>query len=391
MKILFFKPDFAWPRSSGHDVHTYQMMRAMSELGADIALATSVRPAPEAVAGIPFARQVNLDSAASPRAAVLLKPFEERFRSYWGIPTSRIAAFADVAQDFAADAVVVSGLDVLPMLGGITRGVRVWYAGDEWAWHHLSQVQGIDARSRANVKDAIIKGLYERAFRSRVDRAWTVSDADNRSLRWIGGVRHVDTLPNGIDAEFYGPSPSCQEPDSAVFWGRLDFGPNIQALEWFVDQVWPAIRALRPTAQFTIVGFRPEQAVMRLAGAGGVVLQPNLPDIRPVVGRTAVVVLPFVSGGGIKNKLLEAAAMGKAILATPRTLLGLQGEPPIRTARTPEEWQREITTLWDDEQGRRALGEHARQWVASAHTWRATAERALAGLERSLSERRREA
>jgi glycosyltransferase involved in cell wall biosynthesis len=360
-------------------------MGGLSDLGARVGLATASAPLPEATAGLALERLVDLSSETRKSSGTTLSWIEERFRSYWGIPRERIGALAVAADDFRADVVVVSGLDVLPMLGGVRKGVRVWYAGDEWTWHHLSQVRGLDQRSRENLRDAFIKGIYERAFKARVDRAWVVSDVDGRSLRRVAGVRAIDTLPNGVDTDSYQPVEAPQDPDSAIFWGRLDFGPNIQALEWFLGEVWPLIHADRPAARFTIVGFRPEAAVRRLVDAPGVVLEPNVPDIRPLVARHAIVALPFVSGGGIKNKLLEAASMGKAIVATSRTLLGLKGIAPIRIASAPQDWARAMTGLWDDEAMRRTLGAQARQWVTTEHTWAAAAERALAGLEQSLA------
>src|SRR5579872_701271 len=165
---------------------------------------------------------------------------------------------------FAADAVVVSGLEVLPMIGAVEGALRIWYAADEWVLHHMSQVQAFDARSWHNVKDAAVKGLYERAFRHKLDRAWAVTHADRQALRWIAGVPSVDVLPNGIDADQYRPTATAAEAATAVFWGRLDFGPNIQALEWFCSRVWPRVIAARPDARFTIIGFKPTAPVMAL-------------------------------------------------------------------------------------------------------------------------------
>lgn len=390
MRVLFYKADFAWPRASGHDVHTYHMMRSMAELGVRVSLATVKPPPPEALAGASIERILTLDAHTNGTAGDLgLRSFEERFRSYWGIPSSRIRAFGQFSREIAADAVVVSGLDVLPMLGGINGAVRIWYAGDEWVWHHLSQVRASERESWGNLRDAVVKGLYERAYRHRIDRAWTVSAPDRRALRFVAGVRHVDTIANGVATDHYRPTDAVQEANSAVFWGRLDFGPNIQALQWFVREVWPSIRAVRPTAQFTIVGFHPTPPIEALCRVDGVRLKPDVPDIRPEVARAAVVVLPFVSGGGIKNKLLEAAAMGKAIVATPRALLGLKGDAPIRIARNPSEWAAAITTLWDDAASRTDLGQRARTWVNERHTWNEAARVALSGIEQSMSERAR--
>jgi glycosyltransferase involved in cell wall biosynthesis len=394
MRILFIKEALAWPRTSGHDVHCYHMMRALRELGHEISLATLRRPDPEAVRGLDLGHADVLDgeaaAGANGAAALPLSNLQERFRSYWGISPRHVRHVGRLALEQEADAVVVVGLSVLPYLGAVDGPLRVWYAADEWAWHHLSQVRLARPRTWGNVGQALVKGVYERAFRSRLDRVWVVSEADRRAMHWVAGVRDVDVLPNGVDADHYAPPAGGAEAGrSCVFWGRLDFGPNVQALEWFCGRVWPALRRKAPDARFTIYGFQPTDPVRALAGRAGVELIPDLPDLRAEIARHPVVVLPFVSGGGIKNKLLEAAGMGKAIVCTPRACGGLRGDgpPPLVTARTVADWVGAVTRLWSDEGGRRRLGDQARRWVIEHHTWRAAAQTALRGLEASLRAR----
>ena len=388
VRILFYKSTLAWPRLSGDDVHTSQMMCALARLGAHVTFATAGSLGSQALSGIPIDAAIELDGrdgdfdhVATP---IRLSALEERFQHYWGIPRGRITALGQLANHIDASAVVVAGLDALPLLAGIRRGVRVWYAGDEWTWHHLSQVQMGNVTSWRHVTAAAVKGLYERTYAPHVDRAWTVSDADARSLRWISGIAHVDTIPNGVDASAYTMCAQREEPETAIFWGRLDFGPNLQALEWFIDHVWPCLRRTFPAARFTIAGYHPGAAAHRLAKADGITMLADVPDLRPLASRHAVVVLPFVSGGGVKNKLLEAAAMGKAIVASPRTLCGLQGEPPLCQARTSQEWVDVVSSLWNDREARHDLGRRARTWVTREHTWPAAARAALDSIRRSI-------
>ena len=94
---------------------------------------------------------------------------------------------------------VVVGLNVLPYLAGVSGPLRVWYAADEWAWHHLSQVRLLRPSTWGNVKEAAVKGLYERAYAPLLDRVWVVSEADRRAMRWVagGGVRRCDAQRRG--------------------------------------------------------------------------------------------------------------------------------------------------------------------------------------------------
>ncbi len=382
MKILFYKRSFAWPRSSGHDVHTYNMMRALVSQGHRVGLVTDDVPPEAALANVALDVRHTLASvdAIAAAAPLSLGRLEERFHRYWGASAASVSALGALASSFAADVVVVSGLDVLPLLSGVRGATRVWYAADEWFWHHVSQLRLTKPATWGELRQAAVKGLYERTFRRRIDRAWVVSRPDARALRLVAGVKHVDVLPNGVDIDWYQPSAEPEAPDTAVFWGRLDFGPNLQALEWFCREVWPKVRVARPGARFTIIGFNPQERARALARVPGVEMRPDLDDIRPEVAHHAVVALPFVSGGGIKNKLLEAAAMGKAIVCTRRTLTALNGEPPVLVPSSATAWAQALIDLWSDDGRRRQLGAMAREWVAREHTWDAAARLAAAGL-----------
>lgn len=380
-RVLFYKPGLSFPFASGHDVHTTQMCRAMAALGVATCFVTDKPVPPASVPFIGAGDYVSLDDEAGTGEdlpPVRLSSLQERFRGYWGVSEMRVRRLGAIARRFGADTVVVSGLGVLPMLGAVPEGVvRVWYAADEWVIHHLSLVRLTAPATWSELKPAFIKGVYERAYRGLADRVWVVTESDARATRWVMAPRGVDLLPNGVDAEFYQPLDVPQVANSAVFWGRLDFGPNVQALEWFAGHVWPTIRSKVPDATFRVIGFQPSDAVRRLARRDGIELLPDVDDIRPVIASRAVVVLPFISGAGIKNKCLEAAAMGRPIVASPIAALGLQGSPPVRLAKTPAEWVNALSGLWHDAAGAAALGRAARDWVVEAHNWQAVAMRAL--------------
>jgi glycosyltransferase involved in cell wall biosynthesis len=395
LRILFFKRAFAWPRSSGHDVHCYFMMQALAALGHEIGLVTLQESPAAALDGLSLSlRRILPDKPTKPEPtpAFALTRMQERFRSYFGVPMERIRALAEILDEFRPDAFVAGGLDILPYFVGTRATVSVWYAADELAWHHLSLLKLRDRSSWSeHGKESIVKAFYERAFSRAIDRAWVVSPVEARAMRWIAGIPQVDIVPNGVDATLYQPRQTQDIERSAVFWGRLDFGPNVQALEWFCRAIWPTVRRAHPDARFTIIGFQPIERVRQLAGRDGIELLPDLPDLREEVSRRAVVVLPFVSGGGIKNKLLEAASLGKAIVCTPRTCSGLRDAAvaPLRLASSAEDWNTALGDLWSNADRRRQLGADARAWVLAHHTWAATAQDALAGLRQSLHTRQR--
>lgn len=383
LRLLFVKEAQNWPRASGHDVHGYHLMRAFAARGHAVSLATVVPPSAEALAGLPLESLHALD-AVTP-GTLPLSRWQRRFADYYGVKDGYGLSLAGVLKERRFDAVVVVARHLLPLLSAAPGPVRVWYPADDPAWHHLTRVRARRPGTWGELKAAAVNVLYERAFRAHYDRIWVVSPADRTAAREFTGCRAVDLIPNGVDAAHYSPRDEPGLPASCVFWGRLDFGPNVDALEWFVGRIWPAVVGKTPGARLSVFGFNPLPRVRELTRAPGVELHPDLPDLRAEVTRRQVVVLPFVTGGGIKNKLLEAAALGMPIACTRWALSGAKGRPAVRVCGSAGGWAEALGGLWTDPATRRDLGAAARRWVTTHHTWDAAARVAEAGLERSLT------
>lgn len=389
MRVLFVKHSLGWPRSTGHDVYCFHMMKAVSELGAEVSLATVLEPDRHATDGISlFSRDVLSGHAeAGSHQAMKLTRVQERYRSYYGIDRNHIESLRNIAATSRADVVIAFGLEALPFLAGVDNALRVWAMADEWVYHHLSQVRVTDVKSWVNLKTALVKGVYERAYQPVVDRVWVVSETDRWAARWFAGMHVTDLLPNGVDTEFYRPTDEIEAPASAVFWGRLNFSPNIDALRWFCREIWPGITSEVPEARFTIIGYQPTREVECLTQVPGVSLVPDLADLRSAVCQNAVVVLPFTFAGGIKNKLLEGAALARPIVCTPHACKDLHshGPLPLVIAANPDDWRRSVVTLWKDAKRRAELGNRAREWVIEHYSWSAPGRNALKAFERGCA------
>lgn len=378
LQLLFVKQSQNWPRSSGHDVHGFHMMQALAARGHAVTLACVVPPTSEAVAGLRLeaVHALRSEDSAS-RLTGLWSAWQRRFTDYFGVAEEPAAALDAILQRETFDAIIVVARHLLPLLAVVKRGTRIWYPADDPAWHHLTRIK-LHPATWGEAKRALANGLYERAFRKCMDRVWVVSPADRRAMRTITGCRKVDLIPNGVDAEYYRPRSGDTIPHSCCFWGRLDFGPNVDALAWFLRSVWPAVKKDHPAAVFHVFGFSPTAHVRELAKTPGVELFPDLPDLRGEVTRRQAVVLPFISGGGIKNKLLEAAALGMPVVCTAKALSGSKGDPAVKLANGPREWSSLLGALWNDAAARTALGVAARDWVLANHSWEAAAATAEA-------------
>jgi glycosyltransferase involved in cell wall biosynthesis len=386
MHILVYKNELCWPRHSGHDVHTYEMMRAWTLAGTQVSLVTANTIHPKAVEGITLESINDLSTIGYNKKTLTCKNgLQQRFIRYWGIPNEQISSVAELIEKIKADAIIVSGLDALPFLCQVRNCVRVWYAADEWAWHHLSLFQLRKPATWSELKQVVIKGLYERIFRTVIDRIWVVSNMDYRAMRIVSGVKNIDIIPNGVNHDYFHPfSNAIDIKKSLIFWGRLDFEPNIQGLEWFCQKVWPALQSKHQDAVFSIIGAKPVEKINALGKLPGIRILPNLSDLRPEVAIHQVVVLPFISGGGIKNKLLEATSMGKAVVCSKKAASGLIGELPIIIADSAKEWIEAIECFWSNQLLRIKYGTAARKWVCKEYTWEKAASNALIAIQKSI-------
>jgi len=374
-------------------------MKALAKRGCEIHLLTrdEVNPAALRDGGLRRASTLSkyVESVAGSLDEEIQFTYSQRkFVSYWGIDRRDIAAVASYADGHRMDSVVTVGLDVLPYLAGIPkqgRIRRVWYAADEWFLHHVSQFRLTKPATWPEFKQGLIKGAYERAFAECVDRVWVVSGMDARATRWVMGAKSVDVIANGVDSQHFSRhelvrnvAVSQRDNDPSItFWGRLDFGPNLDAIDWFGTHVWSQLQKRHPSLRWVIYGFKPQERAEELRQRFGFELIANLPDLREHIVKHDLVVLPMVSGGGIKNKFLEAASLEMPIIASRRAVNGveLHAKRPCEVVKSPAQWLDVIRDLLRDADRRERLGSGARSFVEQHYTWEAAGGIALGSLE----------
>ncbi len=222
---------------------------------------------------------------------------------------------------------------------------------------------------------------FERSVAARADVSLFISEAEAALFRRLGGAGEIRALPNGVDLDFYDPAhPPCEAPRPLiVFTGQMDYAPNIDAVSWFARHVLPHV----PGATFAIVGRNPAPEVRRLSLLDRVIVTGAVPDVRSWLAAADVVAAPLRLARGVQNKVLEAMAMAKPVVASPAAATGIDAEPgrDLLVAESPEEQGRAIAALLADPAQMRAVGEAARRRVEQAYRWE-TCLAPLAGLVR---------
>ncbi len=212
----------------------------------------------------------------------------------------------------------------------------------------------------------------ETEIQSVFDAVFLTSEAEKKELQTPTPI--VKAMTNGVDAEYFSPDPSVDENltnRSIVFTGAMDYPPNIDAVAWFVAKVFPNIRKHRPDARFIIVGSNPTHQVRRLAETQGVEVTGFVDDVRGYVSQASVVVAPLRVARGIQNKVLEAMAMGKVVVASPEALTGILGAAGKHfiSAANAAVFEEEIIRLFNSPDSRATMGQSARLCVLENHSW----------------------
>ena len=215
---------------------------------------------------------------------------------------------------------------------------------------------------------------------SAMDGCATTSERDAQAVRERCPGLAVTVVPNGVDPGEFAPTGTPVTPDSVVFTGLLRYRPNVDGITWFLDEVWPVVRAQRPTARLTIVGDGPEDLLATLRRPG-VTVTGWVTDVKPYLDAAAVAVVPLRMGGGTRLKVVEAMSMGKAIVSTSLGSEGLDvtsGEH-LELVDEPRAFADAVVSLLGDADRGRRLGVAARALVEDRYSWTRSA-RTLEGL-----------
>lgn len=159
---------------------------------------------------------------------------------------------------------------------------------------------------------------YEKKQLNNVDTILACSDADAEYFKSNQINTPILVVPNGVDTNYYSSFRLNREYQSKrlIFIGSLDYWPNIEGLDWFVNEIWPKLLEMEPQVEFHIIGRNPGNDVIRLGTKPNVTIYGNVPDVREHLCIATIVVVPLKSGSGTRLKILEAMAAGKAIVST---------------------------------------------------------------------------
>jgi glycosyltransferase involved in cell wall biosynthesis len=240
---------------------------------------------------------------------------------------------------------------------------------------------GITARNLAQL---------ERAVYNRVDAVWVCSDEDRVIALKIAPHCNAWTVPNGVETDRMAPrAGDAAAPSSGVFFGKLDYFPNVDAIEYLARDIVPRIRKSEPAFTLTLAGPAATERVRELArSTPGLRYVGRVDDVRELLASAAVVLVPLRVGGGTRLKIVEAMAAGRPIVTTTVGAEGIEvrHDRDMMLADTTAEFvDATIALLRDPARGNR-LGEAARMTAVKTYDWTVIGEIVRGSIDRLLAE-----
>jgi len=227
----------------------------------------------------------------------------------------------------------------------------------------------------------------EQRLARRFDLCTATTRAEWETLESYGTGVATDWFPNGVDAQYFCPTEDPYDAETVSFIGRMDYYPNQECMFDFCRHTLPRLKARRPGVKLLIVGADPSPAVKRLADIPGVTVTGSVPDVRPFVRGSAVMVAPLNIARGTQNKILEAMAMGVPVVTSRVAAGGVDAldHDHFLVGASPQDYAQAILRVMDDRDERHRLSVAGRERMLSHHAWDKSMQRLDRIIDRCIS------
>lgn len=390
MHLLWLKTELLHPIDKGGRIRTYNMLRALKRRhrvtylsldngasGTDAAALASeychdlIRvPFREARRGSPRFWLGLVGNVFSPLPYAIAKYRSPEFRR----------AIEDAVRDRSVDVVVCDFLAPSQNVpDGLSCPIVLFQHNVEAAiWKRHTDVRA-NALGKAYFREQWRRMVrFERQECRRFDQVVAVSRTDAEAMEREYGLAQVADVPTGVDVEYFRPAGRAPlEPRNLVFTGSMDWMPNEDGINWFVDEVLPRIHARLPDVTLTVVGRNPPPAILALASRDTRLrVTGSVPDVRPYMESAPVFIVPLRVGGGTRLKIFEALAMERALVST---TIGAEGLPlehgrHALIADGAEAFAGQVVDLLRDPEGAARMAQSGAAYVRERFGWDGVAD-----------------
>lgn len=373
MKILVLCHRFPYPLDNGQNLRIFHYVRELRERHTFDLICYGESDPPSEIQ--PFFRSIRVFPTPQAVRASGLSRLWHMFRVDEFIPRSeRVADFlalSDATADW--DAVWISGWD---MIVNIPKGFRrpiLMDAVDDGVLEFTRELLRARSvgRSLQMLKWVWMNYRFERKYFGPADACLFVSERDAEVFARICPGTPTAVIHNGVDVDFFRPVNAHEKGEPIlVFEGNMSFPPNEDAAVYFATEILPLIQREVPAARFLVVGKNPTARVRALAGPN-IHVTGLVDDVRPYLEEATVFVCPMRKGAGIKNKILQAWAMGKPVVATGKSTGGLfvrEGEN-ILVRDDPASFAGAVIGILGNRPKQRSMAAAARATAEERYRW----------------------
>lgn len=383
-EILFLAHRIPWPADRGDKIRSHHILRHLAKI-APIHVATFADDARDMgfaaeMDGIVASRHVELRDKSQIRAGVeaLLTGQPVSVRSF-ASPSMKQWICRTLAERNITDIFVFSGQMAQYVPADFAGRFVMDFVDVDSAKFESYAGEGNAAMRWINAREGRMLAAFEEQVARRADVSLFVSEAEAALFRSRCGLGadKILALGNGIDTDHYDPAikvrplPQAFPGPLVIFTGQMDYRPNVEAVVDFARNAWPTVLATHPKATFAIVGRNPAPAVQALGGSEGLLVTGAVDDVRSWLKAADVVVAPLRIARGIQNKVLEAMAMAKPVVASLAAAEGISADDGIHfhvEADVSGEAGR-VNDLLADPEARNRIGGAARRHVLHHYGW----------------------
>jgi len=213
---------------------------------------------------------------------------------------------------------------------------------------------------------------FEKRYFAECDGVIAITPEDAAQIRAMGYGGALEVIPAGADVHDFAPNPDVSpKPNTICYIGGMDWMPNIEAMQWFVRDVMPLLREKLPAVEFHLAGKRMSPELLEYRQQQKVFTHPDVPSAPVFMQSHEILIVPLLSGGGMRLKIVEAMALGMPIVSTRIGAEGIavrDGES-ILFAEIPEEFVEKIGMLLANPALKKRLGKEARRIALERYTW----------------------
>ena len=386
MKILFLSPTVPFPLTDGGRIRVFNLLKQIAQKSEVTLLALETQPTD--ADGVVQLQQLGIQVHLVPNAPTLprlsLGTLASAFFKRQPITVARydLPAYRQKFRELiATDTFDLVHYEMFHTAQFRTEtdlpGVLSQQNVDSAIWQRLCSETENPFYKFAYWTQQLAFQRYERVLSPKFDAVTCTSDIDAAVFQQHCAEDVIEIIPNGVDVAHYQPNFSAEAPAHLIYIGSMDWYPNEDAVGFFADEVLPRIQERVSDVKFSIVGGNPSARVQKLAERAGIVVTGRVPEIKPYFAEATVFVVPLRIGSGTRLKILEALAMGKAIVSTSVGAEGLDlkdGEE-IFIADESTAFADAVTRLLTDPTLRRRIGENGRARVERDYDWRSIGEK----------------